>query len=169
MSRKGEIINTSVIRLYCPFSHKNKIQYTITILPSWLQPYLRRVVNLVIDAIDKYVQGFARDYTVAALEMGAESDRTFRRYFYRVRSRIADWNTHLAKLLASSNLYPEAKKQPVKMSAIFSFRWEILLRQTKKYCDWLDENGKTYLPLFGQWQIRYILSFSGFNGLGLGP
>lgn len=169
VSRDGEKIETEVIRLYCPFAQENNQQYTITILPSWLQPYLRRLVNFVITAVDKYVNGITREYHVAALDMGAESDRTFRRYFYRIRSRIREWNACLATLLAMANVASSYKKQPAELSFVLRLHWECFKSQSKLYCQWLEENSSNHMPLYGDWQIRYILAILGKSVLGLGP
>ena len=162
-------IKILVIRLICKAAKAADEQYTVTILPFWLHPYMRRIADLVLTAVSAFISRDVKGYHIAALKMCAESDRTFRRYYYRVRNRIVSWNTCLAMQLTSLNIKINQSREPINTSKSVLQRWVIFNDYSSTYCTRLNELKNSQFPLFGEWRLRYILYLLNLNVAGLGP
>lgn len=68
-----------------------KHQYTLTILPSDILPYARFLTEKILSAIDHYEAGTCTSYQAAALHMGAENEKTFKKYYLRAQNNLAFW------------------------------------------------------------------------------
>ena len=94
-----------VPRLICePNKQRRKqtgelVQYTIRILPGFLIPYSRVVVDAVQEALDSWLSEQAVSQIGAALRMGCLSPLSFRLFYHRVRKRIAAWLIVLVELV----------------------------------------------------------------------
>lgn len=76
------------------------LKYTIRILPGFLIPYSRIVVDAVQEALDSWLSKEAVSQVGAALRMGCLSPLSFRLFYHRVRKRIAEWLIVLVQLVA---------------------------------------------------------------------
>ena len=75
------------------------VQYTIRILPGFLIPYSRVVVDAVQEALDSWLSEQAVSQIGAALRMGCLSPLSFRLFYHRVRKRISAWLIVLVELV----------------------------------------------------------------------
>ena len=97
-----------VPRLYCPVNHRRRMdsgeptQYTITVLPGFLVPYSRILVDTLHAALHGYLHGDARcrSYEQAAYTMNCAQPVSFARYLTRVKLRLSAWIVTLTELLA---------------------------------------------------------------------
>lgn len=165
-----------VSRIYCAINHrkrkqqKKNIQYTLTVLPSFLQPYSHIPVGSILSGITAYITGDADCYASAALDMNAESDRTFRTYFYRFRKRIIAWLTLLEQLIAMVAMEVAWEKKPAKSKNNLYSLWNECKKRIAFYCGILEAH---QLPgnilLRKELYTQYVFALFSHTQGGLGP
>jgi hypothetical protein len=130
---------------------------------------MRRLINLVFAAITAYIHKEVRDYQTAALKMCAESDRTFRRYYYRMRDRINAWNSYLVLKQTALNIKVKENRHPAHIKKSIKYKWQLFNAYIQSYCKQLNEIKQNQYPLFGQWRYWHVMYLLNLNVTGLGP
>ena len=165
-----------VLRIYCTINHCKRIQqdkniqYTLTVLPSFLQPYSHIPIRTILSGIISFISGDAESYASAALDMDAESDRTFRTYFYRFRKRIKSWLILLEQLITMVTMEISWQKKPAKNKNDLYALWKECKRRITFYCSILES-----YPLPGnillrkELYIEYVFALFSHTQGGLGP
>ncbi|MBU2515909.1 hypothetical protein KJ966_31705 [bacterium] len=165
-----------VIRLKCQiikklrkYGQSNK-PYTITVLPVFIQSYSRFECAKTLSAISGYVKNVYKSYLTAALEMGAENEKTFSNYLRRAKLRCAEWNISITILLAVLCSFPKYKKTPNFSDFSFYERWTHFELLSKAYCRELGKNQNNRAnTLLGVFQCQYVMAILSRNCLALGP
>ena len=94
------------MRIICIYNYQlnkktnNNLQYTLTILPAFIQPYARKTTEKIINSSVKFINNETHCLQEAALSMGAENIKSFTRYFYRILNRIDEWIIHVLKKIS---------------------------------------------------------------------
>ena len=165
-----------VLRIFCKTNYakrkesKIKYQYTITILPSFLHPYSHITIHSIAFAIDEYLNGKSKNYVEAAMDMCAESDRTFRTYYYRVRKRVQKWISLLISLSGQLNYNSGFERIPDTKSKNMKKLWDQFNLTAQEYfC--ACESLKIPAGIVMQKQLyrQFVFSILITNGTGLGP
>lgn len=161
-----------VFRIFCE-NNQNKrrrtgkeIQYTLTILPSFLQPYSRFHLGSIVYAFVQYLSRRAESYLDAAVDMGAENAKTFARYFRRMKTGIGAWTSFLHdKLLALDDETPWGRKP--KRQEPLTYRWTAFVRLGKRLA--VQTHRLPDIPLVLRDHRGYVFALLSQNRLGLGP
>lgn len=123
----------------------------------------------IISSIITYISGKTKCYAAAAIDMLAESDRTFRTYFYRFRKRLSGWITLIEYMITLLTNQAEWTRAPCKKRTIIA-KWDHFQGRTYYYC---RLSGQYHLPgkivIRKQDNIQYVLSLFTLFKTGLGP
>lgn len=107
-TKRENMVIIVVPRLYCPVNHRRRKdsgepkQYTITVLPGFLVPYSRILVDTIHAALHGYLlhgDAQGRSYEQAAYTMNCAQPVSFARYLARVKLRLPAWIVTLTDLL----------------------------------------------------------------------
>jgi len=127
-------------------------------------------LDFILNGIISYISGDLKNYSEAVIDICAESDRTFRTYFYRFRNRIIKWISIIEDLLAlilinnSWDRKPECKKKNLLTN------WNNLSNLINLYCCSLEEFPLPAKIILKQKLYReYIFSILTWHNTGLGP
>jgi len=94
-----------VPRLICEANKRKRreggepLQYTLRILPSFLIPHSRVVVDRVHEALESFIGHPGVTRVAATLRMGCVNPRSFWLFLRRVRDRITTWLEVLVRLI----------------------------------------------------------------------
>ena len=159
------------MRIICPrnlneSSLKTK-QYTITILPAFIQPYARKKTQDIIDACHKYINGTYKNQIQSAVNLGAENVKSFIRYFNRVKTRISDWIVLLSSKISHISGENKYFAKPFKLENI-KYKWNQFTLKVREYFKEINKLNSGFIIL-AKYQITFILAVFTLSNTGLGP
>ena len=158
-----------VPRLYCPVNYRLRKdtgqpkQYTITVLPGFLIPYSRILVDTIHAALHGYLHGDAqaRSYEQAAYMMNCAQPVSFARYLGRVKQRLSAWIVTLTTLLVDLGADITQTDEQAHGGQDLSEQWMYFLYLVTK-----TVQAKVIAePL--RWQ--YVYGLFSYQRMGLGP
>lgn len=162
-----------VPRLICEVNKQKRrqsrepLQYTLRILPGFLIPHSRVIVDLVHEALESFIGHAEVTRVAAALRMGCLSPLSFLLFFHRVQERITTWLEVLVQLIGG--LGGEiAKERDAGLHEPLVTRWKwlhLLVAELLRTYGRLPGTQPILKPL--RWQYVYAL-LSGHQ-MGLGP
>jgi len=162
-----------VPRLICePNKEKRRqtgepLQYTLRILPGFLIPHSRVVVDLVHEALEGCIGQHAATRLAATLLMGCLSPLSFRLFYQRVQERIVAWLDVLVRLIGElggeiAEQGEAAAHEPLQAQ----WRWfHLLVSELLRVHARLPGAPVVLRPL--RWQFVYALLSR--HQMGLGP
>jgi len=155
-----------VIRIKCKDNQKKrketreKVPYTITILPGFLIPHSRVTIPNLFKAFEGYCNEEITQQQ-ATLLMNCNSRHSFNLYYKRFSSLFYKWITFLAKSLQQHKL--EIKEQPVDLKKRWSKFTSRIIRLK------IDHIFETSTPVKMFFRLEYAHSLLDGNKMGLGP
>ena len=163
--------NISVVRIICLRNNNvpsiEKEQYTLTILPAFIQPYARKKTQDIIDTCHRYIDGTYKNQIQAAVNLGAENIRSFTRYINRVKARISDWIVLLSSKISHISGKNKYFAKPFKLENI-KYKWNQFTLKVREYFEELNKLNSGFITL-AKCQITFILAVFTLNNTGLGP
>lgn len=174
---KDKTIIIKVFRLICK-NNKNereknkkfKKPYTITILPSFLIPYSRILLDSIIDTVDMYLTVPNITLEKSTNLMNLENIKSFTRYFKRIKRQLNKWINSLAQNIRNfdqSISLPKVTDTKNYTNPILN-NWLKLKHLTTIYLKYHQSiPGIIYIPDYKKVQFIYC-EFHSAN-MGLGP
>ena len=162
-----------LIRIICINNYQinkktnSNLQYTLTILPAFIQPYARKTTEKIINATVKFINNETLSLQEAALSMGAENIKSFTRYFYRILDRIDDWIIHVLKKISEITGNNNYERLPYKTKTI-NQKWKYFMELIHDYCNAL-ESLSTGILLLKNNRICFMFAVLCMNIKSLGP
>ena len=164
--------NVTVIKIIClnnlnsNKTNNTKLQYTITLLPAFIQPYARTSTQQIIEANEGYINNQVTSQQEAAMLMGRENPASFKRYFTRVNERIDNWIINLLKKISEITLINNLKWSLQVKNSILE-KWEYFCKLTEKYIDEIDKLN-TGLLILKENKLPFIMAVlcPGIKSLG---
>jgi hypothetical protein len=126
---------------------RERLQYTITVLPAILVPHSRIPVHVIFNTVTDYINGTIANQYSAALLIFCASRHSFRLYYTRIIARHKDWYVFF------SGNREEVQPEPATES------WAAVIIPMKEYA----------VPLHSEWWESYAHAALCLNGMGLGP
>jgi hypothetical protein len=143
-----------------------KLQYTITILPGFIQPFARKTTESIINANIDYINNKICQQE-AAFNIGYENRSSFAKYYMRINERIDSWILLLTKKISEiTNTNNFTPKPFIKKS--IQEKWGLFTGLTNKYFKVID-NIVTNLIIFKSDTLSCILALFSSSIKGLGP
>jgi hypothetical protein len=146
-------ITIRVVRILCEYNlkkrkeTKERLQYTVTVLPAPLVPHSHIPVDVIFSAVTKYMNGTVENQYGAALLMFCASRHSFRLYYMRIITRHPDWYEFFSEICY------ETLPEPAQES------WTAFVVLVKEHA-W---------PNYSDWWESYTHAVLCLNGMGLGP
>ena len=163
-------------RFFCENNYRERVetgekkQYTITILPGFLVPYSIIPLDVIHEAVDRYITDPGTSQQAAAFCMYCENSLSFRLHFLRIRKRLSEWITFLIQLVIA--LEGEIKREEIKNIAHYEnplqATWKKFNRLSDKY--FLLYSMLPKAPVIKErFYHQYIHAVLSCNNMGLGP
>ena len=163
--------NISVVRIICPLNLNTSLiemkQYTITVLPAFIQPYARKKTQDIIDTCHKYINGTYKNQIQAAVNLGAENVKSFTRYLNRINVRISDWIVLLSSKISHVSGKNKYLAKPFKLENI-KHKWNQFSIKVREYFEEINKLNSGFI-IIAKCQIIFILAVFTLNNTGLGP
>jgi hypothetical protein len=167
-------IDIVVLRIRCGVNKKireetgKKIQYTLTILPSFLQPYSRFHLHCIIYSFVQYFSGRASNFLMAAVDMGAQNEKTFRKYYYRMKNGIHGWTAFIREKLSAIDDELPWSRIPQKKE-LLKYQWCIFVRLGKRLSMHADTVPGSPVVILIRTHREFVFAMLSQNRMGLGP
>lgn len=146
---------------------KTNIPYTQTILPAFIQPYARKATQTIIHSITEYIHHNIESHLEAAFLMGAETPKSFGRYFTRVKDRIDQWLVCLFGKISEITSINAVERKPDQIKTITQ-KWADFIFIIKDYIK-ITEQLDTGFLIQNENRICFVLAILTINNKGLGP
>jgi len=142
-------------------------RYTLRVLPGFLIPYSRVVVDAVQGALGAYLGRQEVHEVGAALRMGCLNPSSFRLFTRRVRQRIAAWITFVGELVLSLGGTVSAQQPPAATPGLGA-QWAWYARLVSEWLRVHDRQPGSSVVLRPLWW-QYVYAALARRQMGLGP
>jgi hypothetical protein len=162
-----------VPRIICPPNKERRqagdpsLQYTLRVLPGFLIPYSRVVVDAVQGALRGYLGQRELNEDGAAFRMGCLNPSSFRLFYRRVRRRIGAWISFIGELLLSLG-GTISSQQPPAASPGLGAQWAWYTRLALEWLRVHDRQPGSSVILRPLWW-QYVYAALARRQMGLGP
>lgn len=169
-----EELQIEVVRIVCRVRQKlhkrtgEKLQYTLTILPSFLIPHAKVTFTDLSKAVSLYLAG--KDFDLALNTLSADDPRTFSLHFGRISERAPGWNLAINRWIIDMG----KTDKPKTLDETFGLKngvmhpWEKFIGLASDFCRRLESLG--YSPaILEDEQLLMAHAQLTFAGMGLGP
>ena len=143
------------------------VQYTLRVLPGFLIPYSRVVVDAVQGALEAYLGRQEVTGPGATFRMGCLNPSSFRLFTRRVRERIGPWISFIGEIVLSLGGTVSAQQPPAAASGLRAqWAWYAPL-----VCEWLrvHERQPGSAVILGPLWWQYVYAALARRQMGLGP
>ena len=147
------------------------LQYTVTILPSFLVPYSRIQVNKIFSAIKYYITANQPTLLKAAFLMDCVNISSFRRYYLRFLIHINNWILFIIQItiaLGGESKQEEIKEIKGREENGIKHRWHRFQNYKKKYF-YIHSQIPNNIIVIEKLQNQYLHVLFCGNRMGLGP
>ena len=172
LRKSFQIDNIFGVRILCNYNYylnksKNtKLQYTITILPAFIQPYARKSTETILNSSIDYINNDIIQQE-AAFNLGYENISSFTRYFYRITDRIDCWILNITEKISEISSNNDFTPRPFNKKTIKE-KWEDFLVLVNKYFK-IIETHDTGILILDEHKVPCILAIFTSSIKGLGP
>lgn len=143
------------------------VQYTLRVLPGFLIPYSRVVVDAVQGALRAYLGQQEVTEEGAAFRMGCFNPSSFRLFYQRVCRRIAGWVTFISELVLTLG-GTVSSQQPPAGSPGLRAQWAWYIRLALEWQGVHDRQPGASVILRPLWW-QYVYAALARRQMGLGP
>lgn len=171
--KNKSLYDIKVIKIICENNYnirKNtgeKLSYTLTILPGFIQPYARRTTDSIVTTANKYINDEIKTQQEAAFSMGVENTKSFSLYFNRIVNRLDNWTINLLQKiseLTGVNNYDRKPYEPITLKQ----KWSYFENLVHEYCD-IVETLPSEMLLLKNNRVCFIFAIFSQSIKSLGP
>ena len=169
-----EELQIEVVRIVCRSRQKlrkrtgKKLQYTLTILPSFLIPHARITFTGLSNAVPLHLGG--KDFDLVLNTLSADDPRTFGLHFGRVLKRTPEWNLAIGRWVIDMGKTDKPKTlcETFRLKERTLHPWEKFIGLASEFCRRLESLGQVTAILEDE-QLPMVHARLTFAGMGLGP
>ena len=167
-------LEIDVVRIVCKSRKKRckktgeKLQYTLTVLPSFLIPHARVTFFGLSKAIPLHLD--RKDFDFVLNTLSAEDPRTFGLHFGRISKRIPEWNLAIGRWIIDMGKTdkPKTLDETFRLKDRAIHPWEKFIGLASDFCRRLESLGQVTAILEDEQPIIVHARLT-FSGMGLGP
>ena len=171
---KFSALQIEVVRIVCKTRKKRckktgkKLQYTLTVLPSFLIPHARVTFSSLSKAIPLYHD--RKDFDLVLNELSAEDPRTFGLHFGRISKRVPEWNLAIGRWIIDMGKTdkPKTLNETFRLKERAVHPWEKFIGLASDFCRRLESLGHVTAILVDEQPLMVHARLT-FSGMGLGP